>query len=72
MAERLVEMYPVHADVEILLDEQWVGGRVVRHDFPAVWVQTPPGYLWFVTNGRRIRRRSGEVGERQSGGEGEG
>lgn len=59
MAERLVDKFPVGEEVEILLSEQWHGGRVVRHEFPAVWVQTGAGRFWFVTNGRRIRRVEG-------------
>ena len=57
MSERLVERYPVGMRVEITLDDGrlWQAGVVVRHQFPAVWVQTADGYLWFVTNSRRIR-----------------
>ena len=65
MAVRLVDVYPVGEPVEIFLDEEWVTGRVVRHDYPAVWVQTTNGSLWFVTNGRRIRKleERGEKGK---------
>lgn len=68
MAVRLVDLYPVGEQVEIWLDEQWVAGRVVRHEYPAVWVQTTIGDFWFVTNGRRIRK----YGERKEGGEARG
>lgn len=57
MAARLVDLYPPGEQVEILLDEEWQIGQVVRHDYPAVWVKTTNEALWFVTNGRRIRRR---------------
>jgi hypothetical protein len=57
MVERLVELYAVGTAVEILLDERWLAGIVVRHDHPAVWVQTVDGRAWFVTNRQRIRGR---------------
>jgi hypothetical protein len=56
MAARLVDLYAVGDKVEIILGEQWVAGQVIRHDYPAVWVQTPGDHRWFVTNGRRIRK----------------
>jgi len=65
MAVRLVDLYPVGEAVEIVLDEVWVAGRVVRHEYPAVWVQTTNEDFWFVTNGRRIRKYE----ERKEGGE---
>jgi hypothetical protein len=65
MAVRLVDLYPVGEPVEIVLDEQWAAGRVVGHEYPAVWVQTTNGACWFVTNGRRIRKYE----ERKEGGE---
>ncbi len=55
MAERLTEMYAVGTAVEILLDGAWTLGVVVRHDSPAVWVQTADGRAWFVTNRQRIK-----------------
>lgn len=55
MAERLTEMFAVGTAVEILLDGIWAPGVVVRHDNPAVWVQTADGRAWFVTNRQRIR-----------------
>ena len=63
MAARLVDLYPLGEQVEILLDEQWCAAQVIRHDYPAVWVKTTSGYLWFVTNGRRIRKRREEEQE---------
>jgi hypothetical protein len=57
MAARIVDLYPLSAPVEILLDKKWVAGRVARHDYPAVWVEIANGSSWFVTNGRRIRKR---------------
>ena len=56
--KRLIDLYSIGTEVEILLDKQWQRGHIVRHDFPAVWVQTEAGFSWFVTNGRRIRRKS--------------
>ena len=55
---RLIDLYPIDSEVEILLGEQWLSGCVVRHEFPAVWVQTQDGFAWFVTNGRRIRNKA--------------
>ena len=56
MTERLTELYVVGTAVEIWLGEQiWLPGVVVAHQPPAVWVRTPSGRHWFVTNGRRIR-----------------
>lgn len=57
MAARLEEMYAVGTAVEILLDEIWKTGVVIRHEKPAVWVQTTDGRDWFVTNRQRIRIR---------------
>ncbi len=58
---RLVDTYPVGERVEILQmvdeDEVWRTGVVVAHQFPAVWVRTEgDGKVWFVTNGKRIRK----------------
>ena len=55
MADRLVDLYPVGTAVQIFQENQWRSGVVVRHDFPAVWVQTADGLKWFVTNRQRIR-----------------
>jgi hypothetical protein len=60
MARRLVDVYAVGDQVEILqvVDdaEVWRPGEVVGHQYPAVWVRTAgDGKLWFVTNGKRIR-----------------
>ncbi|MBE2199556.1 MAG: hypothetical protein IAE79_13160 [Anaerolinea sp.] len=65
MAARLVELYPVDTAVSITLDDgsSWMPGVVVAHQFPAVWVRTGDGQVWFVTNAGRIRER-GEEGER--------
>lgn len=59
MAERLTILYAVGTAVEILLDGVWTSGVVIRHDSPAVWVQTADGRAWFVTNRQRIRVREG-------------
>ncbi len=56
MARRLFELFPVGTSVEILLHDAWWSGIVVRHDHPAVWVETADGRAWFVTNRQRIRR----------------
>jgi hypothetical protein len=58
MSKRLVDLYPVETAVFLKLGENWVAGVVVRHQFPAVWVQTMDGRMWFVTNGGKIRRVS--------------
>lgn len=56
MAKRLVDRFPLHGRVEILLpDEYWYPGQVIAHDHPGVWVRTDDGRAWFVTNSRRIR-----------------
>jgi hypothetical protein len=60
MAERLVEMYAVGTAVEILLNDEWQAGVVIRHDPPAVWVETEDGRAWFVTNRQRIKVASGK------------
>ncbi len=53
-------MYGVGTAVEILLDGVWLPGVVIRHENPAVWVQTADGRAWFVTNRQRIRAASGK------------
>lgn len=57
MAERLTVLYAVGTAVEILLDGVWLPGVVIRHESPAVWVQTADGRAWFVTNRQRIKPR---------------
>lgn len=54
-----MEMYAVGTAVEILLDGVWMPGVIIRHDSPAVWVQTTDGRAWFVTNRQRIRVAGG-------------
>ncbi|MCA9962205.1 MAG: hypothetical protein KC413_04130 [Anaerolineales bacterium] len=63
MAARLVEQYPVGTAVCVTLDNgrSWQPGIVAAHQFPAVWVRTGDGRVWFVTNGQRIKLQS-EVG----------
>jgi hypothetical protein len=58
MVKRLVDEYNVGDRVTISFqgDERWWPGRVIWLDHPGVWVQTPDGQVWFVTNARRIRR----------------
>ena len=54
--KRLIELYPIGTAVQILLaDGEWVNGRVVAHQHPAVWVQSADGQRWFVTNRTRIK-----------------
>ncbi|HEX6385322.1 MAG TPA: hypothetical protein VF177_11680, partial [Anaerolineae bacterium] len=61
MAKRLTELYQPGDQVEITFGHnEWQPGRVVRHDHPGVWVQTMDGRIWFVTNGRHIRRMKDE------------
>lgn len=58
MVKRLVELYSPGDPVEITWgDGRWQPAQVTRHDPPGVWVQTEDRRLWFVTNGRRIRKR---------------
>ena len=61
MPQRLVDLYAVGEHVEILqvLEEAevWRSGEVAGHQHPAIWVRTDGDRkLWFVTNGKRIRR----------------
>ena len=58
MAKRLIDQYPIGAQVEIYFQvlNQWFPGVIVRHDHPAIWVKTDDGRLWFVTNSRRVRQ----------------
>jgi hypothetical protein len=59
MPARLVEQYRVGDAVDIHLSddsgERWQPGVVTLLQHPGVWVRTHDGYLWYVTNGRRIR-----------------
>jgi hypothetical protein len=59
---RLVELYRPGDAVEIYFPdiEEWRPGVVVALQPPAAWVRTADGALWFVTNGGRIRRRTGQ------------
>jgi hypothetical protein len=59
---RLVELYLVGDEVEIYFAdaEEWRPGVVIALQPPAVWVRTEDGAIWFVTNGRRIRRQTGQ------------
>ena len=68
MAARLVDLYAVGDLVEILqvVDdaEVWRAGEVIGHQYPAVWVRTAGDrMLWFVTNGKRIRRTEPRVSD---------
>ena len=54
--KRLVDTYPIGTAVQILIADEWHNGRVVRQQYPAVWVETENGQQWFVTNQRRIKQ----------------
>ena len=60
MAQRLVDMYRLDETVEVLFQdevaEEWRPARVVALQHPGLWVLTDDRRLWFVTNGKRIRR----------------
>ena len=59
MAKRLSERFPPSAEVEFTFDgESWQPGTVLGSDPPGLWVRDGQGYVWFVTNGRRIRNRT--------------
>ena len=62
MVKRLSEKYRPGDLVEIYLrareEGRWVPGQVDGYDFPGIWIRTDDGNRWFVTHGRRIRRRS--------------
>jgi hypothetical protein len=57
MIERLTERFALGESVEILVGERWLPGVVVHKEHPAIWVRTANGQPWFVTNGRRVRKR---------------
>jgi len=69
MPPRLAEIYKSGDIVEIFLSgeegESWQPALVRDLQHPGVWVQTTDRRLWFVTNGRRIRRR--DAAERTPG-----
>ena len=60
MKQRLEEIYRLEDVVEIYLrtvfGEDWYPGKVVRMDYPGLWVETQEGGQWFVTNRARIRK----------------
>ena len=62
MAQRLVETYRIGDSVEVFFQdevaEEWRPARVVALQHPGLWVITEDRRLWFVTNGKRIRRTS--------------
>ncbi|MEZ4766989.1 MAG: hypothetical protein R2844_00990 [Caldilineales bacterium] len=65
MPPRLSDLYkrgdPVKICFEAEGDLQWRPARVLGPQPPGLWVQTPDGRHWFVTNGRRIRPDDGEA-----------
>jgi hypothetical protein len=68
MPPRLIDRFTMGDSVLITFDEgeNWIPGTVIRHQHPGVWVKTPDGYLWFVTNGKRIREFSETASRSQS------
>ncbi len=55
--KRLVDLFVVGERVEISFgNSEWWEAYVVQHDHPGLWVMTGDGRLWFVTNGRRIKK----------------
>jgi len=61
MAKRLSEVYKVKDMVEIQFGEDlWLVGRVAGFQHPGLWVTTADGASWYVTNGRRIRKKAGD------------
>jgi len=62
MPLRLTEQYSTGEAVEIYLsdgrDVTWRPAIVVLLQHPGVWVRAADGRTWFVTNGRRIRKRA--------------
>ncbi len=58
MAKRLVDLYLPGDEVEITFGgDDWWPGRVLKGDHPGLWVVTENERVWFVTNGRRIRKK---------------
>lgn len=59
MAQRLVEIYPIGAAVEVCFQgdegDDWRPARIMALQHPGVWAMTADRRLWFVTNGKRIR-----------------
>jgi hypothetical protein len=57
---RLGEIYRVADRVEILFSdesgEEWRPAEIVAFQHPGLWARTLDGQIWFVTNGRHIRR----------------
>lgn len=67
MTKRLADIYQPGDKVEIALEGvHWTPARVVQLQHPGAWVLTGEGALWFVTNGRRIRKR--EETRKENGG----
>ncbi len=60
MARRLTEIYGTGDRVEILFadetGEEWRPAQIVALEHPGLWALTEDGNVWFVTNGRHIRR----------------
>ncbi|MCA9870955.1 MAG: hypothetical protein KDI55_06140 [Anaerolineae bacterium] len=59
MPPRLSDLYKRGDQVEICFEAQgdtrWRPAQVLGAQPPGLWVQTPDGRHWFVTNGRRIK-----------------
>jgi hypothetical protein len=60
MPQRLTERFRLDEPVEVYFADnaagQWVPGRIVALQHPGVWVQTSDARIWFVTNGKHIRK----------------
>jgi len=63
LPRRLAEIYQPGDQVEIFFSdetgEEWRPAEILALQHPGLWARTADGNLWFVTNGRHIRR-SGE------------
>jgi hypothetical protein len=63
LPRRLAEIYRPRDRVQIFFSdetgEEWRPAEIVAVQHPGLWARTADGSIWFVTNGRHIRR-SGE------------
>ncbi len=60
MARRLVDVYRPGDRVEVFFSdetsEEWRPAEIVALQHPGVWARTSDGKVWFVTNGRHVRK----------------
>ena len=65
MPQRLAEIYRPGDQVEIFFSdetgEEWRPAEIVALQHPGLWARTADGNIWFVTNGRHIRRAGGAL-----------